>query len=86
MSSIRSARPAICWPHCGDLALLLVLHQPGQAAFLALLILGGAVALVEAALFYYVGRLVDILDSANQADGWAGLIAASVPRWSGCWW
>ncbi|MDB5588336.1 MAG: multidrug transporter ATP-binding protein [Devosia sp.] len=48
--------------------------------FLALLILGGAVALVEAALFYYVGRLVDILDAANQADGWAGLIAGYGPE------
>ena len=45
--------------------------------FLALLVLGGAVALVEAALFYYVGRLVDILDMADQASGWAGLIAAN---------
>ena len=45
-------------------------------AFLALLVLGGAVALVEAALFYYVGRLVDILDASSQAQGWAGLLAA----------
>ncbi|UJW85545.1 ABC transporter ATP-binding protein [Devosia sp. SL43] len=54
-------------------------HYIGQAKlpFLSLLILGGAVALVEAALFYYVGRLVDILDAANQASGWSGLIAAS---------
>src|SRR3954471_12999081 len=48
--------------------------------FLALLVLGGAVALVEAALFYYVGRLVDILDGAKQADGWAGLIAGYGPE------
>ena len=48
--------------------------------FIALLVLGGAVALVEAALFYYVGRLVDILDAANQADGWAGLIAGYGPE------
>ncbi len=46
-----------------------------KLAFLALLTLGGLVALVEAALFYYVGRLVDILDVSEQADGWAGLIA-----------
>src|SRR5690606_36122689 len=43
--------------------------------FLALLVLGGLVALVEAALFYYVGRIVDLLDGANQAEGWAGLWA-----------
>lgn len=54
-------------------------HYISQAKlpFLSLLILGGAVALVEAALFYYVGRLVDILDAANQANGWAGLWAQS---------
>ncbi|WP_375449512.1 ABC transporter ATP-binding protein [uncultured Devosia sp.] len=57
-------------------------HYIAQAKlpFLALLVLGGAVALVEAALFYYVGRLVDILDAANQADGWAGLIAGYGPE------
>jgi ATP-binding cassette subfamily B multidrug efflux pump len=54
-------------------------HYISQAKlpFVSLLILGGAVALVEAALFYYVGRLVDILDAANQGEGWAGLIAAN---------
>jgi len=54
-------------------------HYISQAKlpFVALLILGGAVALVEAALFYYVGRLVDILDAADQGEGWAGLIAAN---------
>jgi ATP-binding cassette subfamily B multidrug efflux pump len=54
-------------------------HYVRQAKlpFLSLLILGGAVALVEAALFYYVGRLVDILDLADQASGWAGLIAGN---------
>ncbi|WP_127755080.1 ABC transporter ATP-binding protein [Devosia sp. 1566] len=54
-------------------------HYVRQAKlpFLALLVLGGAVALVEAALFYYVGRLVDILDAANQAAGWNGLLASA---------
>jgi len=54
-------------------------HYISQAKlpFLALLILGGAVALVEASLFYYVGRLVDMLDMANQGAGWDGLIAAN---------
>ena len=39
--------------------------RQAKLAFLSLLILGGAVALVEAALFYYVGRLVDILDMSD---------------------
>ena len=46
-----------------------------KLAFCSLLVLGGLVALVEAALFYYVGRIVDILDSSSQAEGWAGLRA-----------
>jgi ATP-binding cassette subfamily B multidrug efflux pump len=49
--------------------------RQAKLAFLSLVVLGGLVALLEAALFYYVGRLIDILDNANQADGWAGLIA-----------
>jgi ATP-binding cassette subfamily B multidrug efflux pump len=54
--------------------------RQAKLPFLALLVLGGAVALVEAALFYYVGRLVDILDVAKQADGWAGLISGYGPE------
>lgn len=49
--------------------------RQAKLPFLALLLLGGGVALVEAALFYYVGRLVDILDTANQTAGWSGLLA-----------
>jgi len=54
----------------------------GQAKlpFAALLVLGGLVALVEAALFYFVGRLVDLLDASDQAAGWGGLIAAHGPE------
>ncbi|MEO5806055.1 ABC transporter ATP-binding protein [Devosia sp.] len=54
-------------------------HYISQAKlpFLALLALGGAVALVEASLFYYVGRLVDILDASDQAAGWGGIVASN---------
>jgi ATP-binding cassette subfamily B multidrug efflux pump len=57
-------------------------HYVSQAKlpFLALLILGGSVALIEASLFYYVGRLVDILDTSNQSLGWSGLIADNGPE------
>ena len=48
--------------------------RQAKGPFLALLVLGGLVALVEAALFYYVGRLVDMLDGADQAAGWTGLL------------
>ena len=50
--------------------------RQAKLPFLALLVLGGLVALVEAALFYYVGRLVDILDGSQRAGGWAQLWAA----------
>jgi ATP-binding cassette subfamily B multidrug efflux pump len=57
-------------------------HYVSQAKlpFLALLVLGGAVALIEASLFYYVGRLVDILDTSDQSLGWSGLIADNGPE------
>jgi ATP-binding cassette, subfamily B, multidrug efflux pump len=61
-----------------DRAVPFFVHFIGQATspFIALLVLGGLVALVEAALFYYVGRLVDILDDSHQAGGWQHLWAA----------
>jgi ATP-binding cassette subfamily B multidrug efflux pump len=54
--------------------------RQAKLPFLALLVLGGLVALVEAALFYYVGRLVDLLNTSHQAQGWDGLIAAHGPE------
>jgi len=43
-------------------------------AFFAMLVLGGAVAMLEAALFWFVGRLVDLLDTMPKEAGWSGLI------------
>lgn len=56
-------------------------YYVGQAkgAFAAMLVLGGLVALLEAALFYFVGQLVDVLDAAEPTAGWDGLIAAHGP-------
>jgi len=56
-------------------------YYVGQAkgAFAAMLALGGLVALLEAALFYFVGQLVDVLDAAEPTAGWDGLIAAHGP-------
>ncbi len=61
-----------------DQAVPFFLHFVRQARlpFIALLVLGGLVALVEAALFYYVGRLVDILDATHQTGGLQALWAA----------
>ncbi|MDE1995655.1 MAG: ABC transporter ATP-binding protein [Rhizobiaceae bacterium] len=49
----------------------------GQAKgpFLAMAALGGAVAMLEAALFWFVGHLVDILDKVKPVEGWAGLLS-----------
>ncbi len=49
----------------------------GQAKwpFLAMLVLGGLSAAIEAALFWFVGRLVDILATIKPGDGWTGLLA-----------
>jgi ATP-binding cassette subfamily B multidrug efflux pump len=51
-------------------------HYVGQArmAFFAMLVIGGIAPLVEAGLFYFVGRLVDILDQLPAGErSWAAL-------------
>ncbi len=52
-------------------------YYVGQAKgpFLAMAALGGAVAMLEAALFWFVGHLVDILDRVKPGEGWSGLLA-----------
>lgn len=52
-------------------------YYVGQAKgpFLAMAALGGAVAMLEAALFWFVGHLVDILDKVNPGEGWNGLLS-----------
>jgi ATP-binding cassette subfamily B multidrug efflux pump len=46
-----------------------------KAAFFAMLVIGGLVAMLEASLFWFTGRIVDMLDGADRAAGWSGLIA-----------
>ncbi|QRM50064.1 ABC transporter ATP-binding protein [Rhizobium sp. BG6] len=50
----------------------------GQAKtpFIAMLVLGGLSAAIEAALFWFVGRVVDILATITPSAGWSGLLAA----------
>ena len=47
-----------------------------KAAFLAMLVIGGMVAVLEASLFWFTGRIVDMLDGADRVAGWSGLLAA----------
>ena len=51
-----------------------VRQAPGP--FVAMLVLGGLTAAIEAATFWFVGRLVDILGTIKPSDGWSGLISA----------
>lgn len=62
-------------PAKGALAFIWHFVRQAKWPFALMLVLGGGVALLEAALFYFVGRLVDLLDSSNAADGWSGLFA-----------
>lgn len=63
-------------PPEGTIAFIWFYVRQAKAPFLAMLVLGGLTAAIEAALFWFVGRLVDILASIDRAQGWAGLLAA----------
>ena len=47
-----------------------------KLAFLLMAIFGGSIAVLEAGLFWFVGRLVDVLDTVPKEAGWDGLLAA----------
>lgn len=49
--------------------------RQAKGPFLAMAVLGGGVAMLEAALFWFVGHLVDILDKVPPGSGWHGLLA-----------
>ncbi len=49
--------------------------RQAKAPFLAMLVLGGAAAGIEAAMFWFVGRIVDILATIEPGEGWSGLMA-----------
>ncbi|MGN6470281.1 MAG: ABC transporter ATP-binding protein, partial [Rhizobiaceae bacterium] len=54
--------------------------RQAKAPFLLMLVVGGMAPLIDAGLFYFVGRLVDILDASSAHRSWAALIAASGPE------
>ncbi|MGX5664987.1 ABC transporter ATP-binding protein [Rhizobium daejeonense] len=47
-----------------------------KGAFAVMAAFGGAVAILEAGLFWFVGRLVDLLDTVPREAGWNGLLDA----------
>jgi len=59
-----SGAPAFVWHYV----------RQAKGAFAAMAFFGGAVAILEAALFYFVGRLVDMLDTVPRGGGWSGFI------------
>jgi ATP-binding cassette, subfamily B, multidrug efflux pump len=52
-------------------------HYVSQAKlpYIFVLTFAGLTSLFEALFFFYMGRLIDVLESSNAADGWQGLIA-----------
>ena len=46
-----------------------------KAPYVAVLVFTGLTALFEALFFYYMGRLVDLLETGDASAGWQGLIA-----------
>ncbi|MFN7101426.1 MAG: ABC transporter ATP-binding protein [Pseudorhizobium sp.] len=63
-------------PPAGLIAFVWFYVRQAKAPFFAMLVLGGLAAGVEASMFWFVGRLVDILDTIEPANGWSGLMAS----------
>src|SRR5215217_2824904 len=63
-------------PPKGVVAFVWFYVSQAKWAFFAMLVLGGIVAVLEAGLFYFVGRLVDMLDEVKAGAGWSGLLQA----------
>ncbi|WP_419906084.1 ABC transporter ATP-binding protein [Hoeflea sp.] len=67
-------------PSGGAIGFLWQFVSQARWPFVLMLALGGAVALLEVALFYFVGRLVDLLESADPQAGWQGLTEQHGPE------
>ncbi|UYQ71310.1 ABC transporter ATP-binding protein/permease [Pelagibacterium flavum] len=50
--------------------------RQAKAPYLAVLLFTGLTSLFEALFFFYMGRLIDLLESTDATGGWAGLISA----------
>ena len=67
-------------PPRGLLAFIWFYVRQAKAPFAVLLVLGGLTAGIEAATFWFVGRLVDMLAAVTPGDGWSGLLSAHGPE------
>lgn len=63
-------------PPSGTWAFVWFYVRQAKMPFVMMALFGGAVAMLEAALFWFVGRLVDLLDTVPKEAGWEGLLAA----------
>jgi ATP-binding cassette subfamily B multidrug efflux pump len=72
--------PANLQPPAGLVGFIWHYMRQAKAPFLLMLVVGGLAPLIDAGLFYFVGRLVDILDTSSAHRSWSGLIAASGPE------
>jgi ATP-binding cassette subfamily B multidrug efflux pump len=50
--------------------------RQAKIPFFIMLITGGLIALLEAAMFYFIGLIVDLLTNLDAAEGWQGLMDA----------
>lgn len=63
-------------PPAGTIPFIWFYIRQAKTPFFVMLVLGGMTAAIEAALFWFVGRLVDILATVDKAAGWSGLLAS----------
>lgn len=54
--------------------------RQAKLPFFFVLVAGGLSALLDALFFYYIGRLVDILDTTDFSGGWQGLFVEHGPE------
>ncbi|MCF3640707.1 ABC transporter ATP-binding protein/permease [Rhizobium sp. TRM95111] len=67
-------------PPTGLVAFVWFYVRQAKMPFVAMLVLGGMTASIEAATFWFVGRIVDVLATVKPGDGWAGLLDAHGPE------
>ncbi|MFC3075288.1 ABC transporter ATP-binding protein [Shinella pollutisoli] len=67
-------------PPRGLLSFVWFYVRQAKMPFVALLVLGGLTAGIEAATFWFVGRVVDMLATVEPGAGWSGLLSAHGPE------
>lgn len=63
-------------PPEGTLAFIWHYISQAKPVFALMLVIGGLIALLEAAMFYFIGLIVDFLTNVDPSAGWDGLLNA----------